>query len=135
MEVVEKVEKTWAEVLELSHPLANYFFAYLPVYNMAVLVEYVHGVPYGRLHIGKINLSVETLSTLLKARKRKRKAEDLCITERGNTTYVYLPERAYLVKFVNNELDYDVPDVNDYNENIYPLEDVAVIEYLKEKCK
>jgi len=137
MEVAEdlKVEKTWAETLELRHPLADYLFAYLPVYNKAILIEFVHGVPYGRLHIGKASISVETLSTMLKARKRRRKTEDVCIAKRDNITYIYLPERSYVVKFIDNELDYDIPDVDDYNESIYPLEDVTAIEYLKERCK
>jgi len=133
--VVEKVEKTWAEVLELSHPLADYFFAHLPVHNMAILIEYVHGVPYGRLHASTVNLSVETLSTILKARKKRKKTEDLCIARRGNTTYVYFPERSYVIKFTDNELEYDILDADDYNENMYPLEDVITIERLKEKCK
>jgi len=49
MEVVEdlKVEKTWANVVELKHPLADYLIAYIPPRNMAIIIEFVHGVPYG----------------------------------------------------------------------------------------
>jgi len=135
MEAVERIEKTWVNVVELKHPLADYIFMHAPAHNMAILIEFVRGVPYGRIYMGTAKLSVETLLHLLEARRRRKRSEDLCLVKRGNVVYVYLPERGYAAKFVNSELEYDIPDVNDYNESIYPLEDVAIFEKLKEICK
>jgi len=135
MEVVEKVEKTWAEVVELKHPLADYLVLHLPVYNMAVLVEYVHGVPYGAISFGKVTLSAETLSVIAEAKRKRKKTEDVCIAKRDNIVYVYLPERKHLVKFVDGKLEYDISDTENYRDDIYPLEDVVIVEKLKEICK
>jgi len=136
MEVTEelKVERTWAEVIELRHPLADYFFAFLPVHYMAVIIEFVHGVPYGK-YVSKVELSAETLLRLLEARKRRRGKEDVCIARRGNITYIYLPRRRYLAKFTGTELEYDIPDAYNYYRELYPVEDVENIETIKEMCK
>jgi len=136
MEIAEvKVEKTWAKVVELKHPLADYLIAYVPPHNMAITIEFVHGVPHGYVHFGKAILSTETLLTLAEAKRKKKKTEDVCIAKRNNIVYVYLPERKYVAKFVDGRLEYDIPDTENYRGDIYPLEDVAAIEELKEVCK
>jgi len=137
MEVVEnlKVEKTWAKVVELVHPLANYIVAYVPPYDMVITIEFVYGVPYGVVSFGKAALSAETLSTIAEAKRKKKKTEDACIVRRNNVIYIYLPKRRYFAKFVNGELEYDIPDAENYRNDIYPLDDIAVLERVKEICK
>lgn len=136
MEVAEvKVEEAWAKVVELEHPLADFLIAYAPSLNMAIVIEYAHGVPYGHIYAGKVTLLAETLSTLVEAKRRRKAAEDLCIVRRDGNTYIYLPERRYFAKFNNGELEYDIPNTSNYRNDIYPLEDVAVVESVKEICE
>jgi len=137
MEVAEdlKVERTWAEVIELRHPLADYLFAYMPTHNMAIIIELVHGVPYGNIYTGTVELSAESLLTLLEAKRERKRREDVCIAKHSNVIYLYLPERGYFAKFTDGELEYDIGDVSEFHESIYPLEDVVVVDELKQICK
>jgi len=84
---------------------------------------------------GKLELPLQDFIILLDARRVKRKVEEVCVATFGDATYVYLPERKYLAKFTGSELEYDIPDLDNYYTGLYSVEDVNNIEEIKEACR
>jgi len=119
--ISEKLEirKVYAEVLEFRYPWTDFTVIHM-LPDCLAFIDTPQGVPYGRLSCnGNIELPIQDFITLLNAKKVKRSEESACIAKRGNAAYVYWPRRQYLAKFIDGELEFDIPDVSEYYEGLF----------------
>jgi len=59
----------------------------------------------------------------------------VCIGNKGNITYLYLVQRRQLFKFVDGKVEFEIENVDDYNDILATPEKVSDIEEIKEKCQ
>jgi len=132
-----EVEKVKAEIIEFRHPWAEFIIVHpYPAYHRVFVIDYPQGLPYGWIsRDNKISLPVQDFVILLDAKLTKRGVEEVCIGNKGDVTYLYLVQRKRLFKFVNGEVEFEIKNVDDYNNALATLEEVNDIEEIKEKCQ